>query len=359
MARVDLGRGEDGRRLRKTLYGATRKDVADKLNRELGRAANGELLATSTPTLKAWLNDWYDTHEDDWRPATQRVYRIAIDQWIVPGLGALRLEKVTPAAIQRWINQATENGGRPRTVTAHCVLRSALGWAMTQRVLTYNAAALVKVPRPTRKLVTPLTAEQGRHLLEAVAAHRLGAMIIVSLTMGLRIGEASGLTWPDVDLDGRTVKVRQQVQALGNGLTLAPLKTQNSRRTLSLPALVVDALKAHRVKQLEERMRAGADWNNQHELVFTTATGRPVNPTHVRDVLAGLLAAAGLDPMKYHGLRHTAATLLLADGTPLFDVSRVLGHSQIGTTADIYGHLVPDITANAAARMDVLLKAKA
>ena len=109
----------------------------------------------------------------------------------------------------------------------------------------------------------------------------------------------------------------------------------NSRRTLTLPALVVDALKADRVRQFEERMRTGAEWINAHELVFTTPNGRPLNPSHVRDVLAGLLARAELTRMKYHALRHTAATLLLADGTPLFDMSRVLCHSQIGTTADI------------------------
>jgi integrase len=274
MARIDIGRGEDGRRLRKTLYGATRKEVADKLNKELGRSANGELLTTSTPMLKAWLKDWYDTHQDDWRPATQRVYRIAIDQWIVPALGALRLEKVTPAAIQRWINQATADGGRPRTLTAHCVLRESLAWAMTQRLLTFNAAALVKVPRPVRKHIEPLSAEQGRALLTAVAGHRIGAMIITSLTMGLRIGEASGITWADVDLDARTLKVRQQVQAFKQGKpALEPLKTQNSRRTLTLPTLVVDALKAHRVRQLEERLQAGAEWNNTHGLVFTTPKG--------------------------------------------------------------------------------------
>jgi integrase len=360
MGRVDMGRGPDGRRQRKTVYGATREDVAKKLNIQLGRASTGELLTTGTPTLKSWLNDWFKTHQDDWRPATQRAYRVAIDQWIVPTLGPLRLEQVKPATVQKWINQATADGGRPRTLLAHCVLRSALAWAMTQRVLTYNAAALCKVPRPTPKVVTPLTADQGRQLLEAAGGHRLGAMVIVTLTMGLRIGEASGLSWAAVDLDTRTLRIEQQLQALGkdSGLTLAPLKTRNSRRTLALPALAVKALKGHRKAQLAERLRAGADWKNDHDLVFTTAKGHPVHPSHLRKVLAALLTAAGLPQVRYHALRHTAATLLLLDGTPLFDVSRVLGHSEISTTSDIYGHLVPEMTAGAAARMDTLLKAR-
>jgi integrase len=357
--RVDLGRGTDGRRQRKTVYGATRQAVADQLNRELGRAASGELLTTSTPRLSAWLTDWFATHQDEWRPSTRRVYRCAIDRWIVPALGPLTLEKLRPATIQRWINEATTDGPRPRIVTAHVVLIEALAWAMTQRVMTYNAASLVKVPRPERKPIAPLTVEQGRQLLAAAAEHRLGGMIMISLTMGLRIGEASAVTWSDVDWDTNALRVRQQVQPVKGGLVLAPLKTTNSRRRLTMPSLVVDALKARRVAQLEERLRAGGRWENPHDLVFTSPRrpGRPVHPTHARRLLASLLETTGLAGVRYHGLRHSAATLLLMDGTPLFDVSRVLGHAQISTTADLYGHLVPEMAATAAAKMDALLTA--
>jgi integrase len=149
----------------------------------------------------------------------------------------------------------------------------------------------------------------------------------------------------------------RQVQSVKKGtLTLAPLKTRNSRRALALPMLVVDALKARRVVQLEERMRAGAAWSNPDDHAFTTPQSAPVHPSKVRVILNGLLEAAGLARVKFHTLRHSAATMLLVDGTPLFDVSRVLGHAQVSTTADIYGHLVPEMAAGAAARMDTLLK---
>jgi integrase len=358
MGRVDLGRAEDGRRLRKTVYGATRQEVANQLNPLLGRATTGELLTTSTPTLKTWLEEWFTTHADEWRPSTRRAYRVAIDRWIGPTLASVRLEKLKPDTLQRWINRETLNGARPRVLTAHCVLRSALAWAMTQRVLSYNAAELVKVPRPTRKAIAPLSAEKATNLLTAASGHRLGGMIVVSLAMGLRIGEASGLAWGDVDVDTRALRVRQQIQESKGELSISPLKTANSRRTLTMPAIVVDALKLRRVAQLEERLRAGAEWQNPHDLVFTTPTGRAVSPHHARKALHVLLTVAGLDRMKYHALRHSAATLLLTHGTPLFDVSRVLGHAQISTTSDIYGHLVPEIAAGAAAKMDAVLKAR-
>jgi integrase len=361
MGRVDLGRDPDGRRQRKTVYGATRQAVAEKLNQDLGRSSTGELLTTSTPRLSAWLEDWHATHRDEWRPSTRRAYRYAIDHWIVPMLGILTLEQLKPIKIQRWINAATADGPRQYIVTAHVVLREALAWAMTQRQITYNAAQLVKVPRPTRKPIEPLTVEQGRKLVTAVAGHRLGAMMLMSLTMGLRIGEVSGVSWTDVDLEAGTLDVRQQLQPVHKqGLVLVPLKTAHARRRLSLPTLVVEALKTRRKAQLEERMRAGARWNNTHDLVFTSPIrpGRPVSPEHARQVLKSLLTDIGLGRhLKYHGLRHSAATLLLMDGTPLFDVSRVLGHAEISTTSDIYGHLVPEMAASAATKMDALLKA--
>jgi integrase len=353
--RVDLGRGEDGRRRRKVVYGATREAVSTALNKLLGRQADGEPLTTSTPTVRRWLDSWYATHQDEWRPLTQQLYRRAITDWISPALGALRLEKATPAVIQRWITKATADGPHEKIRIAHCVLRSAFKWAMHQRVLTYNPAALCTVPRVIHAAVTPLSAEQSRRLVRVVETHRLGPMILTSLTLGLRIGEASGLCWDDVDLDARTLQVRQQVQVAGKGrLALVDVKTENSRRRLALPALVVSALQAHRVRQLEERLQAGPRWHTS-PLVFTTADGRPLHPEHVRRALYALLEAAGLDRLKYHGLRHSAATLLLTDGTPLFDVSRILGHAQIQTTADIYGHLQPEMAAAAATRMDRLL----
>lgn len=232
---------------------------------------------------------------------------------------------------------------------------------MTQRVLTFNPAVVVRVPPPIHRRASPLSPDEARTLLEFAGDHRLGGMFVLSLTTGLRIGEVSGVSWADVDLTRGILRVRQQVQALGKGIiALVPLKTASSRRTLSLPALAVEALKARRKAQLEERMRAGADWKGSaDDLVFTTAEGKMLHPGTVRDVLAATLKASGLDLVKFHTLRHAAATLLLTDGTPLFDVSRILGHAQIGTTADIYGHLVPEMAAGAASRMDHLLKVKA
>jgi integrase len=147
---------------------------------------------------------------------------------------------------------------------------------------------LVKVPRPVRKDIAPLSAVEVAKLLTAASGHRLGAMVVVSAAMGLRLGEVPGLTWADIDLETRALQVRQQIQDLKGELSLVPLKTKNSRRTLAMPAIVVDALKARRVAQPGERLRAGATWQHAHDLVFTTPTGRAVSPGQARGALSAL-----------------------------------------------------------------------
>ena len=284
----------------------------------LGRAAGGELLTTRSPTLSAWLESWYRTHQQKrgWSPATVRLYRDVIDKWLVPALGTVQLEKLRPAVIQQWTDEVTQKGGRQIILTAHTVLRSALRWAMAEREVTYNAAQLVIVPQPERAEKMALSAAEAVAFLSAAQGHRLEALFVLATTLGLRLGEVTGLTWKDVDLEAGTVKVRQQLQFERTG-ELVPLKTVNSP--------------------------------------FSPPEGRYQRPNEVRAALSSLLTAAGLRQVGCHDLRHTAATLLLADKAPLFDVSRILGHASVKTTADVYGHLVEDMTAGAALQMDAIL----
>jgi integrase len=126
VGRVDIGRGANGKRRRRTVYGETREAAATKLNADLGEAADGLLWTTTTPTLEALLNDWFSTNQHKWRESTRYVYRYSIDKWSIPGLGTYRIEKLEPLLIQRWVNLHTRNGGRVYVKTARCVLHMAL-----------------------------------------------------------------------------------------------------------------------------------------------------------------------------------------------------------------------------------------
>jgi integrase len=166
--------------------------------------------------------------------------------------------------------------------------------------------------------------------------------------------------------------VRQQLQAVampktadapkGKGknrrvLVLQELKTKKSKRTLVLPAVCIEALKAHRTLQKAERLKAGPRWSNEHDLVFTTAAGRPLDPRNVLRTFYALQTAAKITPRRrFHDLRHSAASILIAQGVELIEVSMLLGHSETRTTGDLYGHLVKQTAAKAASHMDAVLK---
>jgi integrase len=364
MVRIDLGRGIDGKRQRKAAYAPTQAEAVDLLRKLGGRAANGQLLATATPTVATYLEDWFSTNADVWRPSTKRGYRGAIDLYLVPAFGRLRLEQLTPAVIQKWLTtHKTEHGARRRITLAHATLRSALADAQRLQLVSINAATLVKVPKPAKRAIASLSLNQAAAFLKAAQKHRLGALFSVALACGVRLGEATGLSWDDVNLESGEVRVRRQLQRVGKRLVLQDLKTEKSRRTLILPDECIELLKTHRKQQLKERLKAGAAWVDSG-LVFTTYARRGDNRTvggglHPRNVLRTLHAiqkAAELPSVRFHDLRHSAASLLIAEGVELVEVSMLLGHSELRVTADLYSHLQQQTAARAAKRMDAVLK---
>lgn len=373
--RVPLPRDEQtGKRRYKHKYAATQAEAVEQLKRASGQALSGELRTTSTPRVGAFLDDWYARNAADWKPATCRCYRLAIDVHLKPAFGNLRLEQLSPSKIQVWMRrQAEEHGARRRIALARAALRSALSEAVRLDMVSRNAAAArFKVPKGEKRPIMPFELEQAAAFVQVAGTHRLGALYTTALALGLRIGEGSGLPWPNVDLDTGDCRLRQQLQAIaearpegapkGKGknrrkLVIQTLKTEKSRRDLVLPAVCIEALKIHRTRQREERLKAGAAWRNEHDLVFTTSTGRPLDPRNVLRTFYALQEAAKITPRRrFHDLRHSAAAILIALSVPLVEISQLLGHSELRTTADLYGHLVKLTAARAAGHMQGVLK---
>jgi integrase len=360
---VNLGRDHTGKRRRKSSYAPTQAAAVDQLKKLAGRAADGHLLSTSTPTVASFLEEWYVLHCDEWRPSTCRSYRAAIDGFLVPAFGRLRLEHLSAQHVQKWLVQhKAAHGARRRVTLAHATLRSALAHAKRVGIVGINAATNVKVPKPTVRPIAPLDVEQARAFLTVSDPHRLGALFSVALACGLRLGEATGLRWLNVDLATGEIRVHEQLQRVGKKLVLQPVKTAKSRRTLMMPQVCLDALRAHRTRQLEDRLKAGPQWV-ESGLVFTTflrreghTVGGPLDPRNVLRTLHTLLASANLPRMRFHDLRHSAASLLIAAGVELVEVSMLLGHSELRTTADLYAHLQKQTAARAAGRMDAMLR---
>jgi integrase len=368
--RVNLGRGDNGRRQRKYAYTGTQAAAVRKLKELGGREADGDLLVTSTPMVGTYLNEWFATNRDEWKPKTRKCYRDAIDLHLTPAFSHLRLEQLTPRVVQRWLTQHKETHGARRRITlAHAVLRSSLSAAQKLQLVSKNVAKSVTVTKPISKPIGPFTLEQAAAFLAVARGHRLGALFSVALACGLRLGEACGLRWEDVDLTTGEVRIRQQLQLIGKTLEVQTLKTEKSRRTLSLPSVCLEMLRTHRTRQLEERLKVGGAWEDCG-LVFVTGTrnrpvdkrgraahrrGGPLHPRNVTRTYHELLAAAGLPRNRFHDLRHSAASMLIAAGVELVDVSQLLGHSEIRVTADLYAHLQTQTAQKAAGVMDRLL----
>lgn len=348
--------GPDGRKRTREARFKTQKAALEALNQWKRDLADGLLSRSEGMTLATFLERWLqDCIRPRCRPRTVESYGELIRRHITPGLGAIRLDRLNAADVQRFLNAKLESGLSPRTVQyLHAILRAALNQAKKWNLVRVNVATLADPPRVERREVQPFTPEQAKQLLAAARGDRLEALYVVALALGLRLGEVLGLRWEDVDLERGVLNVRQQLQRVAGRLQLVPLKTARSRRTLPLPVFVLEALRRHKVRQLEERLACGAAWQ-ETGLVFTSAVGTPLEPRNVVRYYHRLLERAGLPHKRFHDLRHSAASLLRAQGVPLADIRDILGHSQISVTMDLYAHIMEEAKREAAARLDALL----
>lgn len=357
----------DGKRRRKTIYGKTQREVRGKVTAALRAHEQGIPLPSDRLTVAAFLDGWLVTVRPTIRPSTFVSYQGHVRMHLVPALGRIALARLSPVEIRALMAAKLAAGLSPRTVQyIHAVLRRALGQALRDGLVARNVAALVEPPRVRRPEVRPLSPDQARTLLNAVAGDRLEALYTVALALGLRQGEALGLRWQDVDLDTGALRVRVSLQPLprdlrpegaprGSRLVLVEPKTARSRRTVTMPAVVVSALRQHRIGQLQERLLAGSRWR-EWGLVFTTTIGTPLEARNVSHRFHAILAAAGLPRIRFHDLRHSAATLMLAQGVSPRVVMETLGHSTIGMTMNVYAHVIPALQQDAADRMDAILR---
>jgi len=337
-------------------YGKTRAEAADKLTKALKLVQDGLPIPGERQTVGQWLETWLEeSAKPAIRPATYASYSCLVRMHLIPELGHVPLAKLTPQQIQSLLNRKLASGLAPRRVAMiRGVLRTALNQALRWGLVARNVATLVSPPRASHFEVRPLDPAQSRAFLDAVRGDRLEALYTVALAIGLRQGEALGLRWEDVELDAGLLHVRHALQRIDGKLQLVEPKSARSRRTIVLPDVVRDALHAHRVRQTEQRLAVGAEWE-EAGFVFTTELGRPLNDSNVTHMFQRHLKRAGLPRQRFHDLRHACASLLLAQGVSPRVVMEVLGHSQITLTLDTYSHVMPGLQADAAARMHALL----
>lgn len=340
----------------KSVYGKTRQEVQQKHRAALRDIENGLDLRISQQTLSQFLTHWLeDVARPRVRASSYRHYEQILRLHVLPSLGRTTLSKLTPAQVQRLLNEKSASGLSPRTVGhIRAVLRDALNHALRWGLVTRNVAALATPPRQPRTQVNPLTAEQARAFLEFCKDDRLGPLFAAALSTGMRQGELFGLMWEDIDFDRGTVRVRQALQRVNGKPTFVEPKSESSRRTVTMPAAAMAAFRTQRTRHLEQRLQAGPNWQDWG-LVFTATNGAPLESCNVNHHLQRLLKDAGLPKQRFHDLRHACASLLLAGGVPARTIMGILGHSQISLTLNTYSHLSPVLEREAAEAFDRVL----
>ena len=389
----ELPPGPDGKRQQSRVGGfATEREAREALNEALNELRRGTYRFRSKQTVGDYLRHWLDS-KTTLRATTRRSYEEAINLYIAPGIGNVRLIDLVPDDIEA-LYQAMRQLGREapgplspmlrrliraRTVPAykplsdarikrvHAALMSALNTAMKRQLISYNPAQHVEV-RPGRRpkavvwtdeqieswkrtgirpAVAVWTAEQTGRFLDAAQPERLYPLFHVIAYRGLRRGEAVGLRWEDVDLDRAQLRIRQQVVQLGWETRIGEPKTASGARPVSLDANTVNVLREWHAEQQRERQAMGDAW--QHTgFVFTDIDGSGLHPDVATDTFQRIARGAGLPPIRLHDLRHTSASLALAAGVPMKVVSELLGHSSTVITADTYTSVLPEVATAAA-----------
>ena len=355
---VTLGTGK-----RKVFYGKTRKEVQEKLKSVLHEQQQGTLITTAPQTVAHFLTDWLEnTHRRRIRPRTYERYRETVDMHIIPSLGRYQLQKLTAQHVQGFYTKKADEGLAPATIIYyHSVLHNALDTAVKWGLVYRNVCDLVSPPRKQQFEIQALTMVQMQMLLATVRGHKWEALYTLALATGMRRGELLGLKWQDINVETGILQVRRVLSRVPTNMperehvyVEAEPKTQKSRRSVMIAPFALEALKRHYASQLEAKLKADAYWQ-EYDYVFCTLHGTHLNPNHVVEEFKKILNRAGLPNIRFHDLRHSAATLLLSLGVHPKVVQELLGHTQISMTMDVYSHVLPGMQQDAMRQLDAAL----
>lgn len=353
-------------RKRRTLYAKTRAEAAAKLAKAIADRDGGLIVDAGKLTVGEYLDGWLaDSVKGAVKETTYANYSYVARRHISPALGTVKLKSLTPAHVRGFYVEKARTGLAAATVRKmHVVLRRAIAQALSDGLIPRNAADGVKTPRVSApgEEIQPLTSEESAAFLEAARGERLEALYVVAVHCGLREGELLALRWEDVELEDAkpALLVRRTITRGedGRGWVVGTSTKSGKGRRVRLTRQAVVALKDHRKRQLEERMRLAGLWQD-HGLVFAGESGSLFNPSNLRNrSFRRVKTRSGVrEDLRFHDLRHTCATLLLGRDVNAKVVSEMLGHASITITLNTYSHVLPDMQDTAADAMEAALGA--
>ncbi|WP_082518928.1 site-specific integrase [Leifsonia sp. Leaf336] len=353
-----------GRRRQVRRAGFATKQAAQKArNAAASKVDSGTYVAPTKQTYAEYLDKWFQRRQTTGRglkPTTADNYARYIRDDIQPSsLGRMKLTDIRRFHINDFVSDLTEAGRGATTVRRiAAVVQGSLKAAWHDDLIDHNPGVGIKLPVVPKKKFQPWQPEQVGTFLDAASQHRLGALFELAILTGLRRGEAIGLRWDDVDLTRRTITVRNNRTQAGRTIVEGTAKTDaGDNRVLSMSDAVVGALVAWKLRQQEEAEAFKEVWTDTG-YVFTYEDGQPLKPQYATRLFDKIRASAGLPRMTFHGQRHENASLLLSGGADIAVVSKMLGHSSVSVTADIYSHLIGSAALDASERAAAMIPRK-
>lgn len=348
---------------RKSIYGATRTEVRDKLAEILKEVNKGQLIDDTRITLQEWILVWIEDYKklSIKRSSVDNYYRYFKYHIKDTKLGKTPIKKVTSNQIQKFINEKSKNGrvdgegGLSSSSVKHIfnVIYGAMDQALKNSMLVQNPCHAVVLPKKDRKEILFFTPEEANRFLDSVKSSKYYPMYSLELVTGLRLGEIIALRWENIDFDKMTICIKQtaaivskieqkDIGVIHSEVLLQSPKTKKSTRTLFIEEPIASMLRRLRKEQLERLMECGDKYNNSG-FVFTNDYGNMMHPRSVQEHFKRAIKKEELPNLHFHCLRHTAASIMLYNGVDIKTVQEILGHEDIQTTLDIYTHVLSEM----------------
>ena len=347
-----------GKPVRKSIYGKTAAEVAEKLRAVTASVDAGTYMEPQRMPLGDWLEIWLNEYCGAIKAGTLKAYRDNVKNHIKPALGAMHLCEIQPHDVQRFINRLGKTKLSPKSIkNIHGVLCKALGEASRIKYIASNPASGCILPKAVREEIHPLEAEEISAFMGAIKGNPSESLFFVALNTGMRLSEILGLRWNRVDFKKGMIKVDAQLLVKRGKDTSRELGLpKNSKpRTFKPAPAVMDCLRAVERQQKEWRLKAGPNWDNALGLVFTNEIGQEIPHATVEHRFSRVLQSAGIEAHRFHDLRHTFTVESLRAGVDVKTVSEMLGHSSVSFTLDVYGHVTKAMQDEAANRLQAVI----
>lgn len=356
-ARYSLGRDlGSGKQVQRSVYGATQREVRQKLAQAIAEIDSGIYQAPNKITVSAWMEEWLKTFcEGKIKPLSYQTYSGLIKNHINPAIGAVELQSLKGTQIQKLYNGMTKSGLSGKLVrNVSAVLHKSFNMAIKQGIIRTNPCDGAELPKAERHEIKPLADNEIPLFLSAIDDSPMRNAYALCLFAGLREGECLGLSWKQVDFQKGRITISQQLQQSKTGgckYYIASSTKSGKARVIEPPPIAFEYLRAEKARQAENQLKAGPAWSNPDDLVFTNEMGRHYVILTFYKNFKKIAASIGRPDARPHDLRHTAATVAIASGADIKSVQDMLGHATASFTLNVYAHTSERMMKDTAARM--------